>query len=72
MRWEGRKTESISADEEREELETRLASDCERDDAVAANCDCLLFWFGGGLGVLSELVSVFRRRKMPDTAYETG
>jgi hypothetical protein len=74
VRYEGWKTEFMSsADEEREAPDTKLASELERDVAVAAICDCRLFWLSGvELGGASGLVSVFRRRKMPDTAYETG
>lgn len=57
--------------------DTKLAKDCEREDAVDWSCVCmllvLLLWNSGldsedALG----LESVFSRRRMPDTAYETG
>lgn len=63
-------------DEEREfaAFETRWASECEREFAVRASCDCRLF--GVLLAVLAAvaggLASEFSRRRMPPTAYETG
>jgi hypothetical protein len=56
---------------------TRLAKECDSEEAVDWSCDCMLFVlcsrdlelvFVSCLG----LVSVFRRRSTPDTAYEIG
>lgn len=69
MRCGGWKTEFMSEVVE----ETRLAKDCVREDAVDRCCDvvppllCPLA-LDSGLG----LESVFSRRRMPFTAYETG
>jgi len=57
--------------------ETRLANECVREDAVDWSFDCMLLALVLLLSdrlVASEagLGSVFRRRMMPDTAYETG
>lgn len=59
------------------EEETRLANDCEREDAVDWNCACM---FPVPLPLLSDLdlvsdfglESVLSRRRIPDMAYETG
>ena len=55
--------------------DTRLANECEREEAVDWSCACMLlvllpsdFESEAALG----LESVFNRRSMPDTAYETG
>jgi hypothetical protein len=59
--------------------ETRFANVCEREDAVDCNCDCMLptllrLLLFSDLDCASDLglVSVFNRRRMPDTAYDTG
>lgn len=63
-------------DEERDVavFETRLASDCEREFAVDASCDCRLFGvlLAVVFAVVGEPASEFSRRRMPPTAYETG
>jgi len=65
-----------AVDEERDVavFDTRLASDCESEFAVDTSCDCLLFGvlLPVVVAVVGELVSEFRRRRMPPTAYETG
>jgi hypothetical protein len=55
-------------------FEYRLASDCEREFAVEASCDCRLFGisFTVVFVVAGGLASEFNRRSMPPTAYETG
>lgn len=73
FRCGGRKTEFISEVVE----ETRLAKDCEREEAVDWNCACMLFApppLVSDLDLASDLglESVLSRRRMPDTAYETG
>jgi hypothetical protein len=52
---------------------------CEREDAVDCNCDCMLptllrLLLFSDLECASDLglVSVFNRRMMPETAYDTG
>jgi hypothetical protein len=59
--------------------ETRFANVCEREDAVDCNCDCMLptllrLLLFSDLECASDLglVSVFNRRMMPETAYDTG
>ena len=52
-------------------FDTRLASECEREFAVEANCDCRLFGVSFTLVfvVLGGVASEFSRRNMPPTAY---
>ena len=52
-------------------FDTRLASECDNEVAVEANCDCRLFEvsFTFLFVVLGGLASVFSRRSMPPTAY---
>lgn len=59
--------------------DTRPASDCVSEEAVDCNCDCKLLvplWLLllSDLDCASErgLASVLSRRRMPETAYETG
>ena len=57
--------------------ETRLANECVREDAVDWSFDCMLLepvLLFSDLFAASEagLGSVFKRRMIPDTAYETG
>jgi hypothetical protein len=60
--------------------ETRLVNDWDREDAVDWSCECMLpmllrLWLPlSDLECASNwgLVSVFSRRSMPFTAYETG
>lgn len=77
MRCVGWKTEFMSVVFE----ETRLARDCEREEAVDCSCACRLAMLVRLLLLLlsnfdcapeSGLESVFSRRNMPETAYETG
>jgi hypothetical protein len=52
-------------------FDTRLASECDNEFAVEANCDCRLFGvsFMLALVVFGGLASEFSRRSMPPTAY---
>jgi hypothetical protein len=52
-------------------FDTKLASECDKEFAVEANCDCLLFGVSITLlfVLLGGLASVFSRRSMPPTAY---
>lgn len=56
--------------------DTRLAKECDNEDAVDCSEDCmvfvLLFAPSAREVFVPGLDSVFRRRKMPETAYETG
>jgi hypothetical protein len=54
------------------EEDTRLAKDCESEDAVDWSWDCIVLLFDLAPPRDSGLVSVLSRRMMPDTAYETG
>jgi hypothetical protein len=77
VRWGAWKTLFMSA---ADVLETRLARDCEREDAVDWNCDCIELLLFVLLFIALEvpfaldlgLASVFSRRITPDTAYEIG
>ena len=55
-------------------FDTRLTSECDKEFAVEANCDCRLFGVSFALVFvrLGGLASVFSRRSMPPTAYWTG
>ena len=54
------------------EEDTRLAKDCESEDAVDWSWDCIVLLFDLVSLRDSGLESVLSRRMMPETAYETG
>lgn len=57
--------------------ETKLAMECDKEEAVDCSCDGILLTMLAPPSVRAcvfdlGLASVLSRRKMPETAYETG